>query len=80
MYQIIYAAQENKPADEVRPKMNKEELATYESVAKTAREREAKGLPPLIYEIPADAFDDEDYIDNIYDDNFDDEVMKGVNE
>lgn len=76
MYQIIYAGRDGVAPEEVVPPMNEDELKLYKSVREETEERRAKGLPPYMYEIPIDAFDDEDGIEDIYPDDFDEKVVK----
>lgn len=77
-YQIIYAAQDELKPEEVVPAMNEEERKMFDSVARSVADRKAKGIPEPIYELPIDAFDDEDGIDDIYPDDFDEKVMEGL--
>lgn len=80
VYQIIYAARDGLNPEEVKPPMNEEERRIFDSVAKEVAECKAKGKPVPIYELPIDAFDDEDGIDDIYSDDFDEKVMEGLDE
>ena len=80
MYQIIYAAQDELKPEDVQPPMNEEERKLFDSVAKDVAERKAKGIPEPMYELPFDAFDDEDGIEDIYPDDFDAKVVKELEE
>lgn len=78
VYQVIYAARDGMKPEYVNPSMNEEERKIFDSVAKEVAECREKGLPIPIYELPIDAFDDEDGIDDIYPDDFDEKVMEGL--
>ena len=76
-YEVILGAQYGRPIDDFEPPLNEEELELYddtvlqcEMIRETCRE-------PII-ELPVDAFDDEDGIEDIYPDDFDDNVMAEV--
>ncbi len=80
MYQIMFAAQDELRPEEVEPPMDAEERKLFDSVAKDVAERKAKGIPEPMYELPWDAFDDEDGIEDIYPDDFDEKVMAELEE
>lgn len=80
MYQIIYAAQDELKPEDVQPPMNEEERKLFDLVAKDVAERKEKGIPEPMYEIPFDAYDDEDGIEDIYPDDFDAKVVKELEE
>ncbi len=80
MYQIMFAAQGGLKPEEVEPPMDAEERKLFDSTKEECDERRAKGLPQFMYELPWDAFDDEDGIEDIYPDDFDEKVMAELEE
>ena len=76
MYDIIIAAQEGIEID--LEALSEEEKALYDEVKQETEERKAQGLPPFIYELPVDAYDDVYEDVDIYSEDFDKEVMKEV--
>lgn len=77
MYEIMYGAQDGRPIDDFEPPLNEEELAFYEETVKDVQKWRERGIEP-IYELPVDAFDDEEGIEDIYPDGFDDNVIAEV--
>lgn len=77
MYDIIIAAQEGIEID--LETLSKDERELYDEIKKECDERRAQGLPQLMYELPADAYDDVYEDVDIYSDHFNDDVMREVN-
>lgn len=79
MYQILYAGQHKTPLEKIDPPLNEEEKRYYYSAMEYAeRIRKETGKEPMFY-LPADAFEDEDYIENIYSDDFDKRIHEALN-
>ena len=79
MYQINYAGQYKTPLEEIDPPLNEEEKEYYYAAMRQAEEfRRETGREPMFY-VPADACEDEDYIENIYSDDFDKRIHEALN-
>lgn len=79
MYQILYAGQRKTPLEEIDPPPNEEEKEYYYSAMEEAEEFRKKTGREIMYYLPADAFEDEDYIENIYSDDFDKRIHEALN-
>ena len=78
-YQIILAGQRKTPLEKIDPPLNEEEKKRYYSVMEyTERIRKETGKEPMFY-IPADSAEDEDYIEDIYSDDFDKSISEALN-
>ena len=79
VYQITYAGQRKTPLEKIDPPLNEEEKEYYYSAMEFAEEfRKKTGKEPMFY-VPADAYEDEDYIENIYSDDFDKSIHEALN-
>lgn len=79
MYQILYAGQHKTPLEKIDPPLNEEEKRYYYSAMEEAEEFRKKTGREIMYYLPADAFEDEDYIENIYSDDFDKRIHEALN-
>lgn len=78
-YQITLAGQRKTPLEKIDPPLNEEEKKIYYEVLKDAEEfRRETGREPMYY-IPADSGEDEDYIEDIYSDDFDKSISEALN-
>lgn len=79
VYQITYAGQRKTPLEEIDPPLNEEEKEYYYSAMEYAeRIRKEQGREPMFY-VPSDAYEDEDYIEDIYSDDFDKSIHEALN-
>ena len=76
-YDIILGAQNGKPIEDYDPPLNEEEIKEYHSIVEQCEKIRATGREPM-FELPIDAFDDEEGIEDIYPDDFDKKVMEIV--
>lgn len=79
VYQIDLAGQRKTPLEKIVPPLNEEEKEYYYAAMRQAEEfRRKTGREPMFY-VPADACEDEDYIENIYSDDFDKSISEALN-
>lgn len=79
MYQIDLAGQRKTPLEKIVPPLNEEEKKYYYAAMKQAEEYRRKTGRELMFYVPADVGEDEDYIENIYSDDFDKRISEALN-